>query len=780
MDAFKYDRATRTQTGKAMLHCWVLLIPLLTLVLVGGAAAQTKKSSDSQTQRFEIPAGDLQSALVQFSQKVDLQLVYKTELTQGLQTKGVQGTYTPEEALDILLSGTGLDYRFTAANTVTLKKIVALGQVVVSATRKETHVSELTRSVTVVTREEIDKLKRLDRSPGEMISKTVPGFSPSTEALTNFGQTLRGRTFLTMIDGVPQTNVLRDGRRSLNTIDADSIERIEVVRGGSPTYGFGATGGLINIITRRPDAGTFNAHSEGGFKLSTTHPSDSIEWHTNHSANGRLQEFDYLVSGTFVQRNSFFDADGDRIPADPFGVQGGLADTDEFNILGKFGYEFDSNRQRIQFSVNHFNLLQDSEHAGISFTGNPSTGQKTEATNGNFNSENPGTENTTLNLEYRHENLFGSKVKAQVYHNDLTTRFSKFPGFTQVEINSKKTGARLTVDTPVKRGPFTLNAIWGMDYLHDLTGQPGLDGPTNTPELEQDAIAGFIDLEIPIGDRFLFRGGLRHEAIWVDVDDVFNFASVNVRGGTLDFSKTLFSASGVFFVTENIETFASFSQGFSLADIGRAISSSTATQATALESEVQTVDNYEIGIRGRGQRWDASLTGFYSESDNGTTFTSALTITKQPEEIYGLEATFNINPLDNLRLGGTLTAMKGRVDLNDDGDMDEDLPSTRIPPMKITGYVEHTPYHWWTNRIQTLIVGNRNPNSSLFGGGQVKSYVVFDLFSSFDTGYGRLDVGIENFFNNDYFTMLSQAGALTYAFSKAPGRTISLTYSLNW
>jgi len=55
--------------------------------------------------------------------------------------------------------------------------------------------------------------------------------------------------------------------------------------------------------------------------------------------------------------------------------------------------------------------------------------------------------------------------------------------------------------------------------------------------------------------------------------------------------------------------------------------------------------------------------------------------------------------------------------------------------------------------------------------------VVFDLHNDIDLPFGRLEVAVENLFNNDYFPVLNQAGGLSFAFSKAPGRTLSLTYS---
>ena len=753
----------------------------------GREGAEAATAAAPAARRFDVPPGDLPDALRTFSRQADVQLVYPSGLAAGRESAGVAGRHTAEAALRLLLDGSGLRPRLPGPGTFTLEKVpapaaaaeVKLGPLVVSATRRATPVSELTRSVTVVTAEEMSTQKRIDRSVGEILSKQVPGFSPSTEALTDFGQTLRGRTFLTLIDGVPQSTPLRNGRRSLNTIDADAIERIEVVRGGSAAYGFGATGGLVNIITRRPEPGALNGHSEVGIKGSTSHAEDSLEWHTNHQVSGRSGSVDYLLNGTYVERNGFFDGEGDRIPADPFGVPGGLADSDEYNVLGKAGVEFDGERQRIELSFNHFELEQDSDYAGLGF-GDPAAGIKTPAVRGNINAEDPGTENTVVNLRYRNEDLAGSRVEAQIYHGDLTTRFSKFPGFEQVEINSEKTGGRLTIDTPLRMGSTTLDLLWGVDLLNDETEQPGLDGPTTTPDMEQDAVAGFVQLEVPVGELGLVRAGIRHEDIEVDVDDVLNRQGVFVQGGTLDFDETLYNISATVFLTEGLELFGGFSQGFSLADIGRAIADTTATRAEALQSEVQTVDSYEVGLRAFGERWDGSLTAFFTESDNGTTFNQDLVITKQPERTYGVELAASGSLARGLRLGGTATWLEGRVDLDDDGDFDEDLPSTRIPPVKITAYAEVAPAPWWSARLQALYSGERTPDSTQFGGGDVEEYTVFDLHASLDTGHGAVEVGVENLFNTDYFTVLSQAGALPYAFSKAPGRTVSLTYSLDW
>lgn len=653
-----------------------------------------------------------------------------------------------------------------------------LGPVVISATRTETPVSELTRSVTVVDREKLDKQSKIERNPGDILGKEVPGLSPGTNALSNFGQTLRGRDFLTLVDGVPQSTPLRGASRDLNTFSVEAVDRIEVVRGGTAAYGFGATGGLVNVITRRPEEGAFNAYSEAGLGFSTEHPDDSLTWNTSHGISGRTGQVDYVLNGNFAQRNSFFDADGERIPPDPLGVQGGLAETDEYDVLGKLGYSFDGGDQRIEFTGNRFEIEQDAD-----FTfgqGDPDNGIATPAVPGSFNAKNPGSEITTLTATYTHQDIAGSSLEVQSYYNDSIATFAKFPGFAQTEVESEKFGARSTVETPVDLGGFGLTAIYGVDFLKDETVQEGIDGPTVVPVMDQTAIAGFAEVEVPVATWGQLRGGIRHERISVDVDDVTNRRGIDVDGGTLKFDETLFNASAVAFVTDRIEVFGGFSQGFSVGDIGRAIRDGSATDAEQLESEAQKVDNYELGVRGRLGMVSASVAGFFSESENGTTFDEDLNIVTQPERIWGVEASADVTPAEAWAFGGTFTWQQGEVDLDDDGDFEEDLPSTRIAPVKVTSYVEYSPFDWWTARLQGLYSGERTPDSTQFGGRPVDDYVLFDALTSVSTGYGTLSLGVENLFNNDHFPVVGQAAASSFGFAKGPGRRVTLTYAMRW
>lgn len=748
------------------------------------ALAVQSALAQPETRQFDIPATTLARALEAFTKQSEMAVTAPDERVAGRRSPGVSGRLTPRAALQRLLTGTGLDFRTTATDEFTLVVAgagegEALQPVTVAATRTATPASRLTRSVTVIDKNEIEQRKQTAKSVGELLAQSVPGFSPSTEALTDFGQTLRGRNFLTLIDGVPQSTPLRDGRRALNTINANAIERIEVVRGGTAAYGFGATGGLVNIITRRPEPGSFNAHSSLGLSTSTTQEDDSVIAEANQRVSGRRGDLDYVFSGSIVERNSFFDDEGDRIPADPNGVQGGLADTQEWNILAKAGYEPAGGRQRIELTLNQFEVFQDSDFAGLG-QGDPATRRKTPAEPGNINVADPGTENTLINLQYRHDAILGGKLNSQLYYGDLTTRFGKFPGFPQVEVTSDKLGARVTLDTPLRLAATDFTLTWGADYLADETNQDGLDAPSTTPNMDQDAIAGFAQVELPLAGWGLLRTGVRHEDIRVDVDDIVNRRDIFVQGGRLDFSETLFNLTGAVYLSDQMELYGGFSQGFSLADLGRAISDGMADQATDLETEAQKVDNYELGLRGFGSGWEGAITAFYSESDNGTSFDADLNITKQPEEIYGVEASANYRVTNALRVGGTATWQEGEVDLDNDGSFEEELPSTRIPPVKVTAFVEYSAYDWWRTRLEALHSGDRDPDSTQFGNGEVEDYTVLDWRNQFDTGYGEVGLGVSNLLNEGYFPVLAQAQALPFAFSRAPGRRVSLNYALDW
>ena len=147
------------------------------------------------------------------------------------------------------------------------EKEVTLEEVVVTATRDVQEIRKIPANVTVITREEIDKSNSqttIDLMRSEVGVAVKDWFGNAKNAsvdIRGFGET-----------GLLNTLVLVDGRR-VNEIDLsgvdwtqipiDQVERIEIVRGaGSVLYGDNAVGGVINIITKKPEK-PFSANVEG-------------------------------------------------------------------------------------------------------------------------------------------------------------------------------------------------------------------------------------------------------------------------------------------------------------------------------------------------------------------------------------------------------------------------------------------------------------------------------------------------------------------------------------
>jgi iron complex outermembrane receptor protein len=70
--------------------------------------------------RLSIPPGSLEPALVAFTGQAGIRLVYASEMTERLTTKGIEGAFRPLDALGLILEGTGLTYRAVGPSTITL------------------------------------------------------------------------------------------------------------------------------------------------------------------------------------------------------------------------------------------------------------------------------------------------------------------------------------------------------------------------------------------------------------------------------------------------------------------------------------------------------------------------------------------------------------------------------------------------------------------------------------------------------------------------------------
>ena len=94
------------RTPAAMRALTLSLAMGLSVPLALPLAAHAEESAGAQ--QYNIPAGPLNTVLTQFSSASGVLIAGDMQLAAGKQSPGLQGSYTPEEALTRLLSGTGM------------------------------------------------------------------------------------------------------------------------------------------------------------------------------------------------------------------------------------------------------------------------------------------------------------------------------------------------------------------------------------------------------------------------------------------------------------------------------------------------------------------------------------------------------------------------------------------------------------------------------------------------------------------------------------------------
>ena len=135
--------------------------------------------------------------------------------------------------------------------------------VVVVGSRTPTQISQIPGTVLVIEHEELQQQLDTGADLKSALGKLVPGLDLAPQGRTNYGQNMRGRSVQVLIDGVSM-NSSRGLSRQFDAIDPFNIDHVEVISGANSLYGGGATGGIINIITRKGKAGAPTLRTQAG------------------------------------------------------------------------------------------------------------------------------------------------------------------------------------------------------------------------------------------------------------------------------------------------------------------------------------------------------------------------------------------------------------------------------------------------------------------------------------------------------------------------------------
>lgn len=260
-------------------------------------AAETPQADERRV--YALPPGPLGEALTAFGELSGRKLLVASDLVRSLATRGVTGSFTPDEALGRLLAGTGLTFRYANPTTITVERIgdgpggaVTLDPIRVegagetatgpvdgyvatrsaTGTKTDTPLLETPQTISIVTRDQMQAqgVRNVDQA-----LRYAPGVVTENLGVDNRFDSiyLRGFSADEYLDGLK----FLSGSFAVPQLDPYGLERVEVLKGpASVLYGQASPGGLVNLVSKRPTATPFREvhvqfgsydRKQGGFDI---------------------------------------------------------------------------------------------------------------------------------------------------------------------------------------------------------------------------------------------------------------------------------------------------------------------------------------------------------------------------------------------------------------------------------------------------------------------------------------------------------------------------------
>jgi iron complex outermembrane receptor protein len=266
--------------------------------------------ADTVTFGLDIPREDLALALNRFAQQSHIEISYSAELTRGKTSPSLKGTYTSEQALKMLLKGSGLHVRRIAGGALVIEKegarmspsggqsptsdsdaTVQMGEIIVTASKRAQNQREVADSATAFGGNELSRRGAqsfedyIGCAPGAIFEQAIPGLSNVTirgvGTTTNGPDQGQGTTGIYLND-IPLTDP--SFAVSIPDIDTFDLQRVEVLRGPQGTmFGAAALGGAINYIINPVYLDIFDARLESG--VSGTEHSSNVGYTAKEALN---------------------------------------------------------------------------------------------------------------------------------------------------------------------------------------------------------------------------------------------------------------------------------------------------------------------------------------------------------------------------------------------------------------------------------------------------------------------------------------------------------------
>jgi len=232
-------------------------------------------SAQSDVRHYDIPAGPLAITLNRFAEASTTLLSADAALTRDKQSAGLHGSYSRQQALDILLANSSLRARangdsfiITAATAAATKparpakpaaqtnasfdEITVTAKRATTATKTDTALVEIPQAISVIGAHDIESRGAIGVQEALRYTAGVRTEPNGSDYRFDYATARGGFEAADYIDGMHQPTSFYTPRT-----EAYTLERIEVLRGPSSVlYGQGSAGGLTNSVSKRPTGET--------------------------------------------------------------------------------------------------------------------------------------------------------------------------------------------------------------------------------------------------------------------------------------------------------------------------------------------------------------------------------------------------------------------------------------------------------------------------------------------------------------------------------------------
>ena len=393
--------------------------------------------------------------------------------------------------------------RDDSAAGVARAKVVEVKKVVVSATRMEQEVDDVTRPVVVIDKAEIDTIQPESIAQAVAYQPNISvagGPRPNNQNVNIRG--LSGNKVLQSIDGVRQ--VFESGHRPSYFLDPALLQSIEVIKGPASTlWGSGALGGVVAQNT--VSAGDLLAPNQvlGGF-VKSAYNDNNHQISTTAAVAGRSDSVDWLLSAYYRDGNDIELGSGDNLE--------GSASRDQ-GVLAKLEWQIDDAQSLA------FNLRQAEDNGSV-----PSNGGADFNNTSNFLISRENATNN-VSLDYRIDTdspLINTQVMA--YWNQIEMSESRVSDGRRDKTELDVLG--LNVNNLSMFGDIAV--LYGIDgYQESFDSERGGSNRPMPPKAETDVWGGFVQATIPFASVWSLELGGRYDYFATEAENLNQHRSDN-------------------------------------------------------------------------------------------------------------------------------------------------------------------------------------------------------------------------------------------------------------